>query len=316
MKEHVVRKMGLLIPAEVLSRLHIINGNPLLDCADIDMPVFEDLKRGRFGDALNNIPAEKARIIRLLIALLVEYCLMTKVTDNSRLEGASPEVSEKAMMAVSAMLVDAACAKDFLPVLHCMVQGPNTIFGALRYNSRSNSEFLEQQDSKFILHDSKESILSKSSTQSGLRLTPSPTKKQSRMSFTSSHNTLGTRSTMSSMSFQRTQSMVRPMSGTLSSRPISSGVTVRRPVTAVDFGETTNKPSISVRSKGAIETVEDDDWFPEHNEASVCLVVGSDDSEDDGGDEVKENTGEDSLRDMVLTANEYFSRSASANWWE
>lgn len=38
-----------------------------------DMPVFEDLKRGRFGDALKNIADEKVRIIRLLIALLAEY---------------------------------------------------------------------------------------------------------------------------------------------------------------------------------------------------------------------------------------------------
>jgi len=45
----------------------------LLDCIDEDMPVFEDLKRGRFGDALKDIAAEKARIIRLLIALLAEY---------------------------------------------------------------------------------------------------------------------------------------------------------------------------------------------------------------------------------------------------
>jgi len=238
------------------------------------------------------------------------------VTDNSRLEGASPEVSEKAMMAVSAMLVDDAFAKEFLSVLHCIVEGPNTVFGTLQYILQFNSEFLEQKDSKFILNESTEGTLSKSNPQSsGHRVTPSPTKKQSRMSFSSSHNTHGTRSTMSSMSFQRTQSMVRPMSGTLSSRPISSGVNVRRPVTAVDFGETTNKPNISVRSKGAIEAVEDDDWFPEQNEASVCLVVGSD-SEDGEDGKVKEKNSEDTLRDMVLTANEYFSRSASVNWWE
>jgi len=154
---------------------------------------------------------------------------------------------------------------------------------------------------------------------SGLHLTPSPKKKQSRMSITSSQNTLGHRSTMSSasMSFQRTQSMGRPMSGTHSNTPISNGVPViRRPVTAVDFGETTNKPSVSVRSKATVESL-DDDWFPEHNEASVCLVVGSDDSEDDAGVD-KEKTSEDTLRDMVKTANEYFSRSAieGGNWWE
>ena len=63
MKEHVVRKMGGLIPTEVLSRLHIIN----------DMPVSEDLKRGRFGDALKDLGSEKAQILRLLIAFLSEY---------------------------------------------------------------------------------------------------------------------------------------------------------------------------------------------------------------------------------------------------
>ena len=55
--------MGVLIPTEVLSRLHIIN----------DMPVSEDLKRGRFGDALKDVGGDKAQILRLLIALLTEY---------------------------------------------------------------------------------------------------------------------------------------------------------------------------------------------------------------------------------------------------
>jgi hypothetical protein len=39
----------------------------------VDMPVGEDLKRVRFGDALKDLPEEKARIIRLLAALLAEY---------------------------------------------------------------------------------------------------------------------------------------------------------------------------------------------------------------------------------------------------
>jgi hypothetical protein len=39
----------------------------------VDMPVGEDLKRARFGDALKDLPEEKARIIRLLVALLAEY---------------------------------------------------------------------------------------------------------------------------------------------------------------------------------------------------------------------------------------------------
>lgn len=61
-QEHVVKKMGVLIPTEVLSRLHIIN----------DMPVAEELKRGRFGDALKDIGVEKAHILRLLIFFLTE----------------------------------------------------------------------------------------------------------------------------------------------------------------------------------------------------------------------------------------------------
>src|SRR5271155_1395324 len=65
LKEHIVRKMDVLIPTEVLSRLHIIN----------DMPVSEDLKRGRFGDALKDVGVEKAQIIRLLIAFLTECVL-------------------------------------------------------------------------------------------------------------------------------------------------------------------------------------------------------------------------------------------------
>ena len=107
------------------------------------------------------------------------------------------------------------------------------------------------------------------------------------------------------------------MSGTLSGRPVSSGAPVRRPVTAVDFGEGATKPNISVRSKhSAVEAPNDDNWFAEHTETSVCLVVGSDESDDEG--EVREKTSEETLRDMVLTANEYFQRSGpdGPNWWE
>ena len=222
------------------------------------------------------------------------------------------------------MLVDDSSARDFISILQCMVDGPSMVFGTFPPKTTIDIEFLDHKDSKFILRGSShatQSTLSKSSTHSsGLRLTPSPTKKQSRMSFTSSHNTIGTRtSTMSSMSFQRTQSMGRPMSGTLSNRPVSSGVTPRRPVTAVDFGETAIKLSpqanISLRSRTTIQSA-DEDWFADHNEASVCLVVGSDDSEDEA--DVKEKASEETLRDMVLTANEYFSRSAveGGNWWE
>jgi hypothetical protein len=57
----------------------------------------------------------------------------------------------------------------------------------------------------------------------------------------------------------------------------------------------------------------DEDGFPEGNEASVCLVVGSEDEEG----ETTETESEETLQDMVLTANEYFTRnSEGGNWWE
>jgi hypothetical protein len=82
----------------------------------------------------------------------------------------------------------------------------------------------------------------------------------------------------------------------------------------------TAKPSSSVRSRTTVESREEEEeegnWFV--NEASVCLVVGSDESEDEDGDTAPGKTSEDTLRDMVKTANEYFARSATdgANWWE
>jgi hypothetical protein len=107
--------------------------------------------------------------------------------------------------------------------------------------------------------------------------------------------------------------MGRPMSGTLTKRPMSSDLVSRRPVTAVDFGEPASKPNLSLRSKGTIEET-NERWFPEPNEASVCLVVGSDDSDEES--QSHDKASDETLRDMVLTANEYFTRSANANWWE
>lgn len=52
---------------------------PFRSCINEDMPVFEDLKRGRFGDALKDIAVEKARIVRLLIALLAELVSLETV---------------------------------------------------------------------------------------------------------------------------------------------------------------------------------------------------------------------------------------------
>src|SRR5262245_8767141 len=76
MKEMVIRKIGVLIPPEVVARLHIINGIYLPgrpDDVDVDMPVAEDLKRARFGDALKDIAADKVQMIRLLVVLVSEY---------------------------------------------------------------------------------------------------------------------------------------------------------------------------------------------------------------------------------------------------
>ena len=74
-----------------------------------------------------------------------------------------------------------------------------------------------------------------------------------------------------------------------------------------------------MRSRTTVESREEEEegnWFV--NEASVCLVVGSDDSEAEDGDTPLGKTSEDTLRDMVKTANEYFARSTTdgGNWWE
>jgi len=42
------------------------------------MPVSGELKRGRFGDALKDLPDEKTQIIRLLIILLSEYDFLSQ----------------------------------------------------------------------------------------------------------------------------------------------------------------------------------------------------------------------------------------------
>ena len=125
LKEHVVRKMGVLIPTEVLSRLHIIN----------DMPVSEDLKRGRFGDALKDVGVEKAQIIRLLIAFLTECVLPTRVADDSGLSSSSDDLSlsQKAFGGVASMLVEESSARDFISILQCIVEGPSMVFGTSHF---------------------------------------------------------------------------------------------------------------------------------------------------------------------------------------
>ena len=97
-----------------------------------DVPVVEELKRGRFGDALKDLPEEKARIIRLLVALLAEYGLPNmKVDDSSRTKDSSKEMSKKALAGVATMLVDEPSAKEFHPILTTIVERPNTVFGIL-----------------------------------------------------------------------------------------------------------------------------------------------------------------------------------------
>jgi hypothetical protein len=95
----------------------------------LDMPVSEELKRGRFGDALKEIVVEKAQIIRVLVALLTEYAPRTLNANLSCPTDLSSELSEKAFRAVADMLVDEASAREFIPILHCIIDGPNMVFG-------------------------------------------------------------------------------------------------------------------------------------------------------------------------------------------
>ena len=104
-----------------------------------DMPVVEKLKRGRFGDALKDLPEEKARIIRLLVALLAEYGLhYLHIDDSSRTKDSSAEVSEKAFEGVATMLVDKPAAKEFHPILTTILEGPNIVFGILTFDKTLN----------------------------------------------------------------------------------------------------------------------------------------------------------------------------------
>jgi hypothetical protein len=86
-------------------------------------------------------------------------------------------------------------------------------------------------------------------------------------------------------------------------------------VTAVDFGEA---PQLSSVKSRASVPVMDDDWFIADHETSVCLVVGSDHESEGEATEVEKKKSEETLRDMVLTANEYFNRTSreGENWWE
>jgi len=103
------------------------------------MPVAEELKRGRFSDALKDLAEEKARIIRLLVSLLAEYGVpYMKVDDRSGTKASSTEMSEKALAGVATMLVDEPAAKEFYPILTTIVERPNMVFGILTSDKTLN----------------------------------------------------------------------------------------------------------------------------------------------------------------------------------
>lgn len=93
------------------------------------MPVAEDLKRARFGDALKDIATEKSQIIRLLVILLAEYTTSSTGSHYSGPKNLSKERAEKVLRDVASLLVEESSAKDFIPVLHCMTQSPSMVFG-------------------------------------------------------------------------------------------------------------------------------------------------------------------------------------------
>ena len=89
----------------------------------------EDLKRARFGDALKELTTEKVQVVRLLVILLSEYLYHQSIIDHSGPKDLSKELAEKSLHAIAKLLVTDSSAKDFIPVLHCMVQAPSMVFG-------------------------------------------------------------------------------------------------------------------------------------------------------------------------------------------
>ena len=73
----------------------------------------------------------------------------------------------------------------------------------------------------------------------------------------------------------------------------------------MDFGD----HNVSVMSRASIQS---ENWFADEHEASVCLVVGSDEE----GEIEEEKKSQETLRDLALTAGEYFNKSSGENWWE
>jgi hypothetical protein len=93
------------------------------------MPVSEELKRGRFGEALKGLPLEKAQILRLLIGLLSEFIISKSLLMISELECIAVERCEKALVGITNMLVDEQAVNGLIPVVHCIMQSPDAVFG-------------------------------------------------------------------------------------------------------------------------------------------------------------------------------------------
>ena|ERR1700694_1669328 len=91
------------------------------------MPVSEDVKRERFGDALKDLGVERGQIIRLLTIFLAEY-LFGDVTNHSALENVSEDNVQKILLSIASLLVDESSATDFTTVLPCMIGGPSSVF--------------------------------------------------------------------------------------------------------------------------------------------------------------------------------------------
>jgi hypothetical protein len=93
------------------------------------MPVTDDLKRARFADALKELPTEKAQVLRLLVTLASEYSHSFCITDDSGPKVLSKELAEKALQAITSLLVPGSSVNDFVPILQCMIEGSTVVFG-------------------------------------------------------------------------------------------------------------------------------------------------------------------------------------------
>lgn len=133
LKEKVLKKMGVLIPMEVLSRLHIIYGMiPMRSCWWRYASIWRFEERTIWG-CVEGYCSRKDSNYQTFDYIIGKVISSETAVTVSRIDGASPEICEKAMNGVASMLVDGISAKDFLPVLQCMVEGPKNVFGASQF---------------------------------------------------------------------------------------------------------------------------------------------------------------------------------------